>query len=88
LKHALAFEVLNTQYYVTKFRSALNLQVANENVILRRNALDALNDVTLSCGSVCNFSPISNKNEVLASFSRFQESYSLCQLEKHLLCFL
>jgi hypothetical protein len=24
------------------------------------------------------FSPISNKNEVLASFSRFQESYSLC----------
>jgi hypothetical protein len=34
------------------------------------------------------FSPISNKNEVLASFSRFQESYNLCQLEKHLLCFL
>jgi hypothetical protein len=24
------------------------------------------------------FSPISNKNEVLASFSRFQESYNLC----------
>jgi hypothetical protein len=34
------------------------------------------------------FSLISSKNEVLASFSRFQESYSLCQLEKHLLCFL
>jgi hypothetical protein len=47
-KHALAFEVLDTKHYVTKFQSALNLQVADENVILKRNALDALNDVTLS----------------------------------------
>jgi hypothetical protein len=30
------------------------------------------------------FSPISSKHEVLAGFSRFQESYSLCPLEKHL----
>jgi len=54
-KHALAFEVLDTQQYVTKSQSALNLQVANENVILRRNALDAFNDVAFSCESVCNF---------------------------------
>jgi len=54
-KHALAFEVLNTQHYVTKSQIALNLQVVNENVILKRNALDALNDVALSCESVSNF---------------------------------
>jgi len=55
LKHALAFEVLDTQHYVTKSQSALNLQVADENVILRKNALDALNDAALSCESVSNF---------------------------------
>jgi hypothetical protein len=53
-KHALAFEVLDTQHCITKSQSALNLQVADENVILRRNALDALNDVALSCESVSN----------------------------------
>ncbi len=51
----LAFEVLNTQYYVTKFQSALNLQVANEYVILRRNALDAFNDAIFSYESDFNF---------------------------------
>ncbi len=55
LKHALAFEVLDTQHCVRKYQSALNLQVANENVILKRNALDALNDVALSCENVSNF---------------------------------
>jgi hypothetical protein len=54
LKHALAFEVLDTQPYVTKSQSALNLQVTNENVILRKNALDALNDEALSCENVSN----------------------------------
>jgi hypothetical protein len=51
-KHALVFEVLDTRHYVTKSQSALNLQVADENAILRRNAL---NDVALSCESVFNF---------------------------------
>jgi hypothetical protein len=55
LKHALAFQVLDTQHWVRKSQSALNLQVANENVILKRNALDALNDVVLSCENVSNF---------------------------------
>jgi len=55
LKHALAFEVLNTHHYVTKFNSALNLQVVDENVILRRNALDAFNDAIISCESDFNF---------------------------------
>jgi hypothetical protein len=54
LKHALAFEILDTQHYVTKSQSALNLQVIDENVILRRNALDALHDEALSCESVSN----------------------------------
>jgi hypothetical protein len=54
-KHALAFEVLNTQHYVTKSQSALNLQVANENVILKKNVMDAFNDVTFSCENVFNF---------------------------------
>jgi hypothetical protein len=54
-KHALAFEVLNTQHYVTKSQSALNLQVANENVILKKNVMDAFNDVTFSCENVLNF---------------------------------
>jgi len=55
LKPALAFEVLDTQYCITNFQNALNLKVANENAILRRNALDALNDVVLSCENVFNF---------------------------------
>jgi hypothetical protein len=55
LKHALAFEVLDTQHYITKSQSALNLQVVDENVILRRNALDAFNDAILSCESDFNF---------------------------------
>jgi hypothetical protein len=50
-----AFEVLNTQHYITKFQSALNLQVADENVILRNNALDALNDVAFSYENISNF---------------------------------
>jgi hypothetical protein len=55
LKHALAFEVLDIQHYITKSQSALNLQVTNEDVNLKKNALDALNDETLSCESVSNF---------------------------------
>jgi hypothetical protein len=51
----IGFEVLDTQHCITKSQSALNLQVADENVILRRNALDALNDVALSCESFSNF---------------------------------
>jgi hypothetical protein len=47
LKHVFAYEILDAQHYITKSQSALNLRVANENVILRRNALDALNDATL-----------------------------------------
>jgi hypothetical protein len=42
----LAYEILDTQHYITKSQNALNLQVANENVILRRNALDAFNEAT------------------------------------------
>jgi hypothetical protein len=30
------------------------------------------------------FFPISSKDEIFAASSRFQESYSLCLLEKHL----
>ncbi len=71
-KHALAFEVLNTQHCVTKSQSALNLQVANENVILKRNALNAFNDVAIFYENVFNFFQISSKNEVLVNFSRFQ----------------
>jgi len=55
LKHALAFEVLDTQHYVTKSQSALNLQVTDENVIMRRNALDAFNDAIFSYESDFNF---------------------------------
>jgi hypothetical protein len=55
LKHALAFEVLDTKHYVTKFQSALNLQVVDDNVILRRNALDAFNDAIFSCENDLNF---------------------------------
>jgi hypothetical protein len=55
LKHALAFEVLDTQHFITKSQSALNLQVAIENVILRRNALDVVNDATFFCENVYNF---------------------------------
>jgi hypothetical protein len=57
LKHALVFEVLDTQHYVTKSQSALNLQVADENIILRRNALDAFNDAPFYCESDSNFFP-------------------------------
>ncbi len=55
LKHALAFEVQDTELLNSKSQSALNLQVADENAILRRNALDALNDAALSCEGVSNF---------------------------------
>jgi hypothetical protein len=69
LKHALAFDVLYTQHCITKSQNALSLQVVDENVILRKNAL---NDVTLSCEGVFNlFFSISIKDEVLVSFSRF-----------------
>jgi len=54
-KHALAFEVLDTQHYVTKSQSAFNLEVAYENVILKRNTLDAFNDVAFSCEIVLNY---------------------------------
>jgi hypothetical protein len=41
------------------------LQVANENVILRRNAQDAFNDATLSLVKVfLTFSLISNKQKI------------------------
>jgi hypothetical protein len=50
-----AFEVLDTQHYVTKSQSALNLQVVDENVILKKNAMDAFNDATFSCENVFNF---------------------------------
>jgi len=55
LKDVLVFKVLNTQHYVTKSQSALNLEVVDENVILRRNALDAFNDIVLSYERVFNF---------------------------------
>jgi len=50
------WNVSGSKLYSTKeSQSALNLQVADENVILRRNALDALNDVALSCEIFSNF---------------------------------
>jgi len=64
LKHALAYEILDAQHYITKSQSATNMQVANENVILRRNALDALNDAALSLVKVfLTFFPISSKQK-------------------------
>jgi hypothetical protein len=61
----LAYEILDAQHYITKSQSALNLQFANENVILKRDALDALDDAIFSLVKVfLIFSPISNKQKI------------------------